>query len=307
MLKIEVLLVLAGTFGYVRVGGSCTSERNIIFSDELIRNLKVECSLKNVNSCEFDGSIDYDPGIIPYRDRCYELDGQIFWYDAYRECTDDFTGVENKYFWLNLPICLGKSCSFDDLRTIQENEWIPNIIQDNLPDMCYVSYENDPSSPLSGTCAAENVVLDDALEGTWPVWSVPEASGSTYDFQYVSNDYKTTCLNSGGVLYAVEEVLVECNVFRNGTLSPYTTTLLNDAFCFGQSCSASDVQEYIGNYSDPVIANDIQDNDVRYSSCTLNSGIATKVVASSAAKSAATAVPVAVQVLLLFSAFHVFM
>ena len=142
MLRTDVLLFLAGTLGYVHVGGSCTSETDRIHAADLIRDFKVNCIQKEVYSCEFDGSIDYDPGIKPYNDRCYELDGQIFWYNSSSECTDDVTGIENKSFWLKLPICLGKSCTVDDLRAIQEHEWKPNIIQDNLPGVCYISFEN---------------------------------------------------------------------------------------------------------------------------------------------------------------------
>lgn len=297
MFRKELSIVVAGILGcnvHAQFSGSCLSEINIIHSDELIGGFQVDCSQKQVFSCEFDGrppTNDYDPGIIPYRDRCYELDGKIFWYDSYRECTDDFTDITNRYFWLGLPFCVGKICTLDDFIDQQENVWKPNTIQENLPDTCFISYENPFSLTLSGTCAAQSIVLFDAIEGTWPTWGVPDTSGSTKNLAEEGSVYKTTCLNSGGVIYAVDEVAVECDKFVNGILSPYTSTLLNDAYCVGPSCSLSDVQEYISSLA-PSIASGIQE-DTRYSSCKVSSSAATKVTVSSTAEPA-TAAPVPV-------------
>ena len=132
--EMQWIVVIAGTWGYINAqfSGTCLSETNIIHSDELISNFQVDCSQKQIYSCEFDGSVDYDPGIKPYRDLCYELDGQVFWYNGHWECTDDFTSITDRFFWLGLPVCLGKSCTLDDLLDQQENVWIPNDIEKNF-------------------------------------------------------------------------------------------------------------------------------------------------------------------------------
>ena len=259
MFRNVAYIVAAATIGYVyaQVSSSCLSETNIIRSDDLIGDFTVGCSEDGYYCFDIYISTDDDPEIEAYTDRCYELDGQVFLYNYEQNCISDFTGLDNMKEWENQPACLGKSCTLDDFRDLREEIWIPNFIEENLPDVCYVTYIDVLSIPLSGTCAAGTIANFDALSGTWPDWSVPDTSGSTFDYRDSTNEYRAACLNSGGVLYAVEEVAVACYVLVNGAPSPYTSTLLNDVYCFGTSCSLSEVQEYINTYYDRITESEV--------------------------------------------------
>ena len=114
-------IVVVTAFGYAQaqLSGTCSSETSMIYTDAFIDDFVVNCMEKELFYCEVDTRTDDVPGLITYRDRCFELDGQMFWSDELQECTSDFTEIPYRNLWLNLPTCLGKSCTLDDFIQLQ--------------------------------------------------------------------------------------------------------------------------------------------------------------------------------------------
>jgi hypothetical protein len=277
-LVIVVLVSAAIPYTHAQFSGTCLAENNRLANGLSDVKFTTLCNIGVGFSCEVD--TDDLVQSRPFVDRCYELGGQIFWYNEMWTCVDSFSTYT--YSFLDLMYCLGTTCSQADLNWYLQNVYKPDKVKKISVDGkdCSISFEDVLRTTLSGKCAAEDLRLIDAIDIMLPEWSLPSATGSTVDFLETTVPYKTACLSSGGEIYIVDQVHVNCTVFIDGVPGPYTATLLNDPYCFGASCSLTDVEAEIAAIFDPRAEAYIRLADDRYV-CTVTSGAATKLVPSS--------------------------
>jgi hypothetical protein len=274
------LFLLVDTFPKAQLTGQCLNETNTLSSDS-------ELGAYEVNLEAYESDVDAESDDIltvtkSYKDRCYELDGQLFTFQFDINCLDSI-GLTDSYTYQNVPQCIGKSCTVTDFIPYVETHFINETSSaQNLTSQlldCTTTPQLKSYTTLSGACAMEFDVLNPITSSYLPDWNVPNVSGSTLDFLESTEPFRITCLQNNGVLFSIAEVAVQCNFYSNNVLSIYTTTLLNDVYCFGRSCTVSDVDEYVKILNDPAVAKSIQDNDERFSSCVMTSDASSKVEA----------------------------
>ena len=122
------------------------------------------------------------------------------------------------------------------------------LMSHNLIDTAYAQ-----SSSLSDQCASENLALDsnEALIAASNVTGV-ELSSNAKDYGPTSGEYKDACLDAGGQ-FVTTDILYDCQAFNviAGGIIPLPYAAYSVPFCFGVSCSESDILAYM---DDPYIA-----------------------------------------------------
>jgi hypothetical protein len=267
-----------------QLSGSCLTETNALSADtklgEYAYNIPAAPPTCDVHVCDLRvDAVEEISSTQTYIDRCYELDGQLYYFNYSFSCPTmyQFT-VTDTYNYQRVPQCIGKSCTVNDFIPYVKDQFVtvPSVKSAVASRNCTIDPQLYFYDTLSGSCAAETRVLSSDATLIWPDFTIPNISGTTLDFLETTETYKQACLQINGTLFTVAEVAVKCNSFENNFVSTYTTTFLNDVYCFGAKCKVSDVEGYIKVLNDPWYATYIQDSDKRYSSCVVTSGVASK-------------------------------
>ena len=175
-----------------------SDEQCLIEIDKLSNDIKLIEARKrlgnvvctNIKDVGCVGDYDDVAGTISYTNRCYELDGQMFWLHEHQRCTPTSHGSQttvNKVY-LNKPYCLGTSCTQADVLQQEQmqhsssgNGEYGNEVAPYRGQVCESSFESVFRTTLSGECAIEDNHIADTIVDLPYLWKLHNESNSVSD------------------------------------------------------------------------------------------------------------------------------